>query len=51
MLRSLASSPAAAATALRNRAAPAQTTTVEEADGAGRRSVLDQDHADDAGAA
>lgn len=49
LLRSLASSPAAAATTLRNRAAPAQTTTVEEADDAGRRSVLDQDDADDAG--
>ena len=49
LLRSLASSPAAAAATLRNRAAPAQTTTVEEADDAGRRSVLDQDDADDAG--
>jgi superfamily II DNA or RNA helicase len=49
LLRSLASSPAAAAATLRNRAAPAQTTTVEEADDAGRRSVLDQDDAEDAG--
>ena len=49
LLRSLASSPAAAAATLRNRAAPAKTTTVEEADDAGRRSVLDQDDADDAG--
>lgn len=49
LLRALASSPAAAAATLRNRAAPAQTTTVEEADDAGRRSVLDQDDADDAG--
>jgi superfamily II DNA or RNA helicase len=49
LLRSLASSPAAAAETLRNRAAPAVTTTVEEADDAGRRSVLDQDDADDAG--
>ena len=49
LLRSLASSPAAAAATLRNRAAPAQTTTVEEADDAGRRSVLDQDDADDSG--
>jgi hypothetical protein len=49
LLRSLASSPAAAAATLRNRAAPAQTTTIEEADDAGRRSVLDQDDADDAG--
>ena len=49
LLRSLASSPAAAAATLRNRAAPAQTTTVEEADDVGRRSVLDQDEADDAG--
>ncbi|MDA8373605.1 MAG: helicase-related protein [Actinomycetota bacterium] len=47
LLRSLASSPTAAAATLRNRAAPAQTTTVEEADEAGRRSVLDQDDADD----
>ena len=47
LLRSLASSPAAAAATLRNRAAPAQTTTVEEADEVGRRSVLDQDDADD----
>jgi superfamily II DNA or RNA helicase len=49
LLRSLASSPAAAASTLRNRAAPAATTTVEEADDAGRRSVLDQDDADDTG--
>jgi superfamily II DNA or RNA helicase len=49
LLRSLASSPAAAAATLRNRAAPVATTTVEEADDAGRRSVLDQDDADDAG--
>ncbi|MHB1919236.1 MAG: helicase-related protein [Acidimicrobiales bacterium] len=49
LLRSLASSPAAAAATLRNRAAPASTTTIEEADDVGRRSVLDQDDADDAG--
>ena len=49
LLRSLASSPAAAAATLRNRAASTATTTVEEADEAGRRSVLDQDDADDAG--
>jgi len=49
LLRSLASSPAAAAATLRNRAAPAATATIEEADDAGRRSVLDQDEADDAG--
>ena len=49
LLRSLASSPAAAAATLRNRAAPAATTTVEEADDVGRRSVLDQDDADDTG--
>jgi len=49
LLRSLASSPAAAAETLRNRAAPAVTATVEEADDAGRRSVLDQNEADDAG--
>lgn len=40
LLRSLASSPAAAAT-LRNRAAPAGTETVEEADEVGRRTVFD----------
>lgn len=49
LLRSIASSPAAAAATLRNRAAPVATTTVEEADEVGRRSVLDQDDADDAG--
>lgn len=42
LLRSLASSPAAAASTLRNRAAPADTTTVAEADEVGRRTVLDQ---------
>jgi superfamily II DNA or RNA helicase len=41
LLRSLASSPAAAAATLRNRAASADTTTVEEADAVGRRTVLD----------
>ncbi len=41
LLRSLASSPAAAASTLRNRAAPAGTETVEEADEVGRRTVFD----------
>jgi len=41
LLRSLASSPAAAADTLRNRAAPADTETTEEADDVGRRTVLD----------
>jgi superfamily II DNA or RNA helicase len=42
LLRSVASSPAAAAETLRNRAAPAGATTPEEADELGRRTVLDQ---------
>ena len=42
LLRALASSPAAAATTLRTRAATADTTTAEEADSIGRRTVLDQ---------
>ncbi|MCH8961692.1 MAG: DEAD/DEAH box helicase, partial [Bacteroidetes bacterium] len=41
LLRSLASSPAAAASTLRNRAASANTTTPEEADEIGRHRVLD----------
>jgi superfamily II DNA or RNA helicase len=41
MLRALASSPAAAAATLRNRATPAETETDEEADEVGRRTVLD----------
>lgn len=41
LLRSLASSPAAAAATLRSRAASADTDTVEEADEVGRRTVLD----------
>jgi superfamily II DNA or RNA helicase len=41
MLRALASSPAAAAATLRNRAASAETETAEEADEVGRRTVLD----------
>ncbi|MDI6817044.1 MAG: helicase-related protein [Actinomycetota bacterium] len=41
LLRALASSPAAAAATLRNRAATADTETVEEADEIGRRTVLD----------
>jgi Helicase conserved C-terminal domain/SNF2-related domain len=43
LLRALASSPAAAAETLRNRATTADTTTREEADEVGRRSVLDVD--------
>jgi superfamily II DNA or RNA helicase len=43
LLRALASSPAAAAETLRNRATTADTTTAEEADEVGRRSVLDID--------
>src|SRR5690606_10982471 len=41
LLRSLASSPAAAAETLRNRAANLEAETVEEADEIGRRMVLD----------
>jgi len=41
LLRSLASSPAAAAATLRNRAAPAQAENPEEADEIGRRTILD----------
>ncbi|MBZ5709321.1 helicase-related protein [Nannocystis pusilla] len=41
LLRSLASSPAAAAATLRNRAASADTDDADEADVVGRRSVLD----------
>lgn len=42
LLRSLASSPAAAAATLRSRAAAADTDTAEQADEIGRRTVLDQ---------
>ncbi len=41
LLRSLASSPAAAAATLRNRAAPAEAENSEEADEIGRRTILD----------
>lgn len=41
LLRSLASSPAAAAATLRSRAAPADAQTMEEVDDVGERSVLD----------
>jgi superfamily II DNA or RNA helicase len=41
LLRALASSPAAAASALRTRAAPADTLSVEEANEIGQRTVLD----------
>ncbi len=47
LLRSLASSPAAAAETLRNRASPADTSTAAEADEVGRRTVLDE-HDDEA---
>ena len=43
LLRSLASSPAAAATTLRNRAATAEAATDEEADEIGRNLILDED--------
>ena len=45
LLRSLASSPRAAAATLRNRAASADTQTEAEADEIGRRTVLDLDEA------
>ena len=41
LLRSIASSPAAAAATLRSRASTADTETTEEADSLGRRTVLD----------
>lgn len=41
LLRSMASSPVAASATLRNRAASAETETIEEADEVGRRAVLD----------
>lgn len=47
LLRSLASSPAAAAATLRNRSGTAETETVEEADAVGERAVLDLDDAED----
>lgn len=43
LLRSLASSPAAAAATLRNRSATADSQTVEQVDEKGRRAVLDLD--------
>ena len=43
LLRALASSPAAAAATLRNRAATAEAVTDEEIEEIGRRAVLDQD--------
>ncbi|RJQ26588.1 ATP-dependent helicase [Candidatus Parcubacteria bacterium] len=43
LLRSLASSPAAAAATLRTRASVADTDTLETADEIGRRSILDMD--------
>ena len=46
LLRSLASTPAAAAATLRNRAATAGTESEDEADAVGRRAVLDVDSED-----
>lgn len=43
LLRSLASSPAAAATTLRNRASTAEAATDDEADAIGRNLILDED--------
>ncbi len=48
LLRSLASSPAAAAATLRARSATVETETVEEADRIGERTVLDLDDVDTA---
>lgn len=48
LLRALASSPAAAATTLRNRAHTADASDAEEADQIGRRTVLDLDDAESA---
>jgi hypothetical protein len=48
LLRSLASSPAAAAETLRNRAKVAETASAEEADAVGRELVLDLGDEDDA---
>jgi len=48
LLRSLASSPAAATETLRNRAKVAETTSAEEADAVGRELVLDLGDEDDA---
>ena len=50
LLRSLASSPAAAASTLRNRSATANTETPQEADEVGRRQVLDQEDSESADA-
>ena len=43
LLRSMASSPAAAASTLRSRSSTAETSTVEEADSVGEKAVLDLD--------
>ncbi|MHC4089417.1 MAG: helicase-related protein [Planctomycetota bacterium] len=48
LLRALASSPAAAAATLRNRARTADAADAEEADEIGRRAVLDMDDAESA---
>ncbi|MCK4794573.1 MAG: DEAD/DEAH box helicase [Desulfobacteraceae bacterium] len=50
LLRSLASSPAAAASTLRSRSATANTETPQEADEVGRRQVLDQEDTESADA-
>lgn len=47
LLRSLASSPAAAAATLRSRSGTVETETPEEADAVGERAVLDLDDAED----
>jgi len=46
LLRSLASSPAAAAATLRTRSATDETDTIEDADEIGRRQLMDQDDTD-----
>lgn len=46
LLRALASSPVAAAATLRNRAATADTESVQQADEVGRQAVMDQDDSD-----
>lgn len=51
LLRSLASSPAAAAVTLRNRSGTAETETAAEADAVGKRAVLDLDDAEDSDSA
>ena len=50
LLRALSSSPAAAATSLRNRSAAADTDTIEEADAVGRDQIFDLDQKSPEGA-